>query len=50
MVGYLLEYYSENAIYDIGWMITISKALPLLYRNNLGNKYLTLYFHFTIIY
>ncbi|CAG8590670.1 2898_t:CDS:10 [Funneliformis caledonium] len=35
MVGYLLEYYSENAIYHFGWMITISKALPLLYRNNL---------------
>ncbi|CAG8502577.1 9378_t:CDS:10 [Funneliformis caledonium] len=35
MVGYLLEYYSENALHHIGWMITISKALPLLYRYNL---------------
>ncbi|CAI2168588.1 18803_t:CDS:2 [Funneliformis geosporum] len=35
MVGYLLEYYSENSIHHFGWMITISKALPLLYRNNL---------------
>ncbi|RGB37031.1 hypothetical protein C1646_695712 [Rhizophagus diaphanus] len=35
MVGYLLEYYSENALHHIGWMTTISKALPLLYRYNL---------------
>ncbi|CAG8467528.1 19860_t:CDS:10 [Rhizophagus irregularis] len=35
MVGYLLEYYSENALHHIGWMATISKALPLLYRYNL---------------
>ncbi|RIA99477.1 hypothetical protein C1645_357996 [Glomus cerebriforme] len=38
MVGYLLEYYSENALHHIGWMMTISKALPFLYKYNLVSQ------------
>ncbi|CAI2181778.1 17756_t:CDS:10 [Funneliformis geosporum] len=32
IVAYLLEYYSTNAIKSVGWMCTVSKALPLLYK------------------
>ncbi|RIA86143.1 hypothetical protein C1645_829709 [Glomus cerebriforme] len=32
IVAYLLEYYSRRAIDHAGWMITVSKALPLLFK------------------
>ncbi|GES81134.1 hypothetical protein GLOIN_2v1867698 [Rhizophagus clarus] len=35
IVGYLLDYYSDNAMQDTGWMFTITQALPLLYDNHL---------------
>ncbi|GES84549.1 hypothetical protein GLOIN_2v1769896 [Rhizophagus clarus] len=34
IVGYLLEYYSRHATENIGWMCTVSKALPLLFKYN----------------
>src|ERR1043165_5556515 len=36
IVAYLLEYYTKHAIEYVGWMITISKALPLLYKYHYG--------------
>ncbi|GBC04565.1 hypothetical protein RclHR1_05740007 [Rhizophagus clarus] len=32
IVAYLLEYYSRHAKDSAGWMCTVSKALPLLYK------------------
>ncbi|CAB4387635.1 unnamed protein product [Rhizophagus irregularis] len=32
IVAYLLEYYSRHAKESAGWMCTVSKALPLLYK------------------
>ncbi|RIA86148.1 hypothetical protein C1645_856694 [Glomus cerebriforme] len=34
IVAYLLEYYSQHARKNTGWMSTVSKALPLLYKYN----------------
>ncbi|CAB5370450.1 unnamed protein product [Rhizophagus irregularis] len=34
IVAYLLEYYSRHATDSGGWMSTVSKALPLLFRYN----------------
>ncbi|RIA86146.1 hypothetical protein C1645_829712 [Glomus cerebriforme] len=34
IVAYLLEYYSSHATDYAGWMNTVSKALPLLYKYN----------------
>ena len=28
MLAYLLEYYSENSMTHIGWMINVTKILP----------------------
>ncbi|CAG8684544.1 1433_t:CDS:2 [Cetraspora pellucida] len=38
IVGYLLEYYVDNAYYDMnsGWLFTVTKAIPLLYDNKLN--------------
>nr|CAG8520206.1 15614_t:CDS:10 [Entrophospora candida] len=35
MVGYFLDYYGNNALEHLGWMVTASKALPHLYKHNL---------------
>jgi len=35
MVGYFLDYYGNNALEHLGWMETVSRALPLLYIHNL---------------
>ncbi|CAG8763337.1 7913_t:CDS:2, partial [Gigaspora rosea] len=37
-IGYLLEYYVDNAYYDMnsGWLFTVTKAIPLLYDNKLN--------------
>ncbi|RGB24235.1 hypothetical protein C1646_773379 [Rhizophagus diaphanus] len=32
VVAYLLEYYSRNATDNVGWMCTVSKAIPLLLK------------------
>ncbi|PKY45737.1 hypothetical protein RhiirA4_542826 [Rhizophagus irregularis] len=34
IVAYLLEYYTRHAIDYVGWMSTVSKALPLLFKYN----------------
>ncbi|GBB90311.1 hypothetical protein RclHR1_17200003 [Rhizophagus clarus] len=34
IVAYLLEYYSRNATDCAGWMCTVSKAIPLLFKYN----------------
>ena len=36
IVAYLLEYYSGRATVYAGWMDTVSKALPLLFKYNYG--------------
>ena len=39
MVGYLLEYYTTIAARgNNGWLITVSKALPELYKHKLLGK------------
>ncbi len=37
MVGYFLDYYGNNALEHLGWMVTVSRALPLLYVHNLNH-------------
>ncbi|CAI2167598.1 17997_t:CDS:2 [Funneliformis geosporum] len=37
VVAYLLEYYSSHAKDHVGWMVTVSKALHLLYKYNYDN-------------
>ena len=37
MVGYFLDYYGNNALENPGWMVTVSRALPLLYIHNLDH-------------
>ncbi|GBC05563.1 hypothetical protein RclHR1_00630010 [Rhizophagus clarus] len=39
IVGYLLEYYTSNAIQNFGWLITVSKAIPELYNHKLLDYY-----------
>ncbi|PKC63594.1 hypothetical protein RhiirA1_396710 [Rhizophagus irregularis] len=49
IVAYLLEYYSRHATDSGGWMSTVSKALPLLFKYNydfispFNTKYILLY-------
>ncbi|KAF0515751.1 transient receptor potential channel pyrexia-like [Gigaspora margarita] len=33
-LGYLLEYYSNKAVEDIGWMISVGEILPMLYNKS----------------
>lgn len=49
IVAYLLEYYSRHAKESAGWMCTVSKALPLLYKYHYG-VFLMLYFRMTFVY
>ena len=37
MVGYFLDYYGNHALEHLGWMETVSRALPLLYVHNLNH-------------
>src|SRR5436309_473977 len=37
MVGYFLDYYGNHALEHLGWMETVSRALPLLYVHNLDH-------------
>ncbi len=36
MLAYLLEYYSENSMDHIGWMINVTKILPELSNHDYG--------------
>ncbi len=36
MLAFLLEYYSENSMEHIGWMINVTKVLPQLYIEEYG--------------
>ncbi|CAG8482830.1 1275_t:CDS:2 [Acaulospora colombiana] len=36
IVGYLLNYYADNAMKNAGWMFSVSQALPSLYDHHLG--------------
>ncbi|CAJ0763808.1 13517_t:CDS:2 [Entrophospora sp. SA101] len=38
IVGFLLEYYSNHAMENIGWMFTVAKAIPLLLNHNLAKE------------
>nr|CAG8440713.1 10864_t:CDS:2 [Entrophospora candida] len=42
--SYLLEYYSNNAIEHIGWMITVSTTLPLLFKSHLEDYVYDLFY------
>src|SRR2546421_1609580 len=35
IVGYFLDYFCNNAVEHIGWMVTVSRALPSLYGRDL---------------
>ncbi|CAG8609681.1 2576_t:CDS:2, partial [Scutellospora calospora] len=37
IVGYLLDYYSENAMNNAGWMFSVSQAIPDLYDHNMDH-------------
>jgi hypothetical protein len=37
IVAYLLEYYSKNLTDCVGWMCTVSKAIPLLLKHKYGS-------------
>jgi len=39
VVAYLLEYYSRNAMDSVGWMTTVSKAIPFLFKYNYGSLF-----------
>ena len=43
IVAYLLEYYTKHAKEYVGWMVTVSQALPLLYKYNYGCLQFTVY-------
>jgi hypothetical protein len=43
MLAYLLEYYSENSMNHIGWMINVTKILPDLSELSDYNYYGILY-------
>ena len=45
VVAYLLEYYSRHATDCAGWMCTVSKAIPLLFKYNYGLFWFLFYFH-----
>src|ERR1051325_2101188 len=40
IVAYLLEYYSRNATNNVGWMCTVSTAIPLLFKYNYGSLFI----------
>jgi hypothetical protein len=40
MLAYLLEYYSENSMTHIGWMINVTRILPKLSEYGYGMNYL----------
>ncbi|CAG8694462.1 31509_t:CDS:2 [Gigaspora margarita] len=46
---YLLEYYSNKAVEDIGWMISVGEILPILYNKSRKNGLDIPYFDFLTI-
>ncbi|CAG8631865.1 37520_t:CDS:2, partial [Gigaspora margarita] len=42
-LGYLLEYYSNKAVEDIGWMISVGEILPKLYEKSHENGFFKSY-------
>ncbi|CAB4479263.1 unnamed protein product [Rhizophagus irregularis] len=44
MLAYLLEYYSENSMAHIGWMINVTKILPKLSEHGYDNYLNSLYY------
>jgi len=50
IIAYLLEYYSKHAKDHAGWMITVSKALPLLYKFHYGCFQFIILFSFGIVF
>jgi hypothetical protein len=36
VIAYFLEYYTRHATDYAGWMCTVSKAIPLLFKYNYG--------------
>ncbi|GES90904.1 hypothetical protein GLOIN_2v1881080 [Rhizophagus clarus] len=44
MLAYLLEYYSENSMDHIGWMINVTKILPELSEHDYANYVELLYY------
>jgi hypothetical protein len=50
MLAYLLEYYSENSMTHIGWMINVTKILPKLSEHGYGmNYYYIMIFYFNLL-
>jgi hypothetical protein len=49
MLAYLLEYYSENSMDHIGWMINVTKILPELSKHDYG-IFIILYLLVILIY
>ncbi|RGB40321.1 hypothetical protein C1646_753500 [Rhizophagus diaphanus] len=45
MLAYLLEYYSENSMNHIGWMINVTKILPELSKHNHAANYAKLLYY-----
>ncbi|GBB89658.1 hypothetical protein RclHR1_16410004 [Rhizophagus clarus] len=44
MLAYLLEYYSENSMTHIGWMINVAKILPVLSKQYCANYMESLFY------
>ncbi|PKY41679.1 hypothetical protein RhiirA4_441462 [Rhizophagus irregularis] len=44
IIAYLLEYYSNHATDSAGWMCTVSKAIPLLFKYNYDDYARKLFF------
>ncbi|CAG8520212.1 12570_t:CDS:2 [Acaulospora morrowiae] len=44
IIGYLLEYYTNRAKYHVGWMITVSRCVPMLYDKRLDYYAETLFY------
>lgn len=49
MLAYLLEYYSENSMIHIGWMINVTNILPDLSKLS-NHDYYGIYFYFSLNY
>ncbi|CAB4446858.1 unnamed protein product [Rhizophagus irregularis] len=45
ILAYLLEYYSENSMTHIGWMINVTKILPKLLNDDYYASYINLLLH-----
>ncbi|CAI2177512.1 9433_t:CDS:2 [Funneliformis geosporum] len=48
IVAMLLEYYSNNAEKDTGWMFTVTKALPSLNNRNFESNVKELFYNLAL--